>query len=113
MDAKTAEILGVIGKGPKPATAPEIMQWGLNALSNRAAIRDQPSGERSAGRAADILTAWTGRQWVEEDVWRCLIAVKMAREQQGRMHLDDFTDSSAYFALLGECRARHEIEVTD
>lgn len=113
MDVKTAEILGMIGKGPKPATAPEIMQWGLNALSNRAAIRDQPSGERSAGKAADILTAWTGRQWVEEDVWRCLMAVKMAREQQGAFHLDDTIDGCSYFALLGECRARHEVEVTD
>jgi hypothetical protein len=89
-------------------TAPYILQSALDALTQRAAIRDQPSGERSAGKAADILTAWTGRQWVEEDVWRCLVAVKMARESQGAFHLDDALDGSAYMALLAECRARVE-----
>lgn len=113
MDAKTAELLGMIGKGPKPATAPEILQAGLDAMKQRAVIRDAPAGERSAGKAADILTAWTGRQWVEEDVWRCMTAVKMAREQQGAFHLDDYVDAGSFFALLGECRARHEIEVAD
>lgn len=49
-------------------TAPEILQAGLDAMKQRAVIRDAPGGERSAGRAAGILTAWTGRQWVEEDV---------------------------------------------
>lgn len=89
-------------------TAPYILQTALDALSQRAAIRDQPTGERSAARAAAILEAWTGRIWVEEDVWRCLMAVKMAREQQGQFHLDDAIDGSAYFALLGETRARLE-----
>jgi 2-keto-3-deoxy-L-rhamnonate aldolase RhmA len=91
-------------------TAPYILQTALDALSQRAAIRDQPTGERSAGRAAAILEAWTGRQWVEEDVWRCLMAVKMAREQQGAFHVDDLLDLSAYCALLCETRARVECE---
>ena len=89
-------------------TAPYILQSALDALSQRAAIRDQPSGERSAGKAADILTAWTGVKWVESDVWRCLLAMKLARESQGAFHLDDLLDGSAYMALLAECRARVE-----
>lgn len=89
-------------------TAPYILQSALDALSQRAAIRDQPSGERSAGKAADILTAWTGVKWVESDVWRCLLAVKLARESQGQFHVDDLLDGSAYMALLAECRARVE-----
>lgn len=79
-------------------------------MKDRAAIRDQPSGERSAAKAARILSAWTDRAWIEEDVWRCLLAVKMARETQGKFHADDITDGSAYFALLGECRFKNEGE---
>lgn len=87
-------------------TAASILQLGLDALEQRAAIRDQPNGERSAKKAADIMTAWTGEDWFEEDVWRCLMAVKMARDSQGKFHLDDLTDLASYAALLGEARAR-------
>lgn len=89
-------------------TAPYILQSALDALSQRAAIRDQPSGERSAGKAADILTAWTGKQWVEADVWRCLLAVKLARESHGKFHADDMIDLAGYSGLLAECRAKTE-----
>jgi hypothetical protein len=86
-----------------------ILQTAIDALSQRAAIRDQPNGERSAARAAAILEAWTGRIWVEEDVWRCLMAVKMAREQQGKFHIDDCIDLAGYAGLLGETRARVDV----
>jgi len=86
-------------------TAPYILQSALDALSQRAAIRDQPSGERSAGKAADILTAWTGVKWAEADGWRCVLAVKRARESQGQFHVDDLIDLAGYSALLAECRA--------
>lgn len=79
-------------------------------MKDRAAVRDQPSGERSAARAAAILTAWTGNDWFESDVWRCLLAVKMAREAQGGLHTDDMVDGAAYFALLGECRVKAEAD---
>ena len=83
-----------------------FLQCALDALQERAAVRDAPGGERSAGKAADILTAWTGRQWTTSDVWRCLLAVKQAREIQGAFHSDDYTDGAGYFALLGEHEAR-------
>lgn len=89
--------------------AQDFLQAGLDAMKDRAAVRDQPSGERSAARAASILTAWTGKDWFEDDVWRCLMAVKMARETQGNFHADDTVDGAAYFALLGECRYRNEV----
>ena len=88
--------------------AQDFLQAGLDAMKDRASVRDQPSGERSAARAASILTAWTGRDWFEDDVWRCLMAVKMARETQGKLHTDDIVDGAAYFALLGECRVKME-----
>jgi len=89
-------------------TAPFILQSALDALSQRAAIRDQSSGERSAGRAADILHAWTGQLWTESDVWRCMIAIKLARESQGQFHADDLIDLAGYSGLLAECRAKTE-----
>lgn len=87
-------------------TAPYILQSALDALTQRAAIRDQLTGERSAGKAADILTAWTGVKWVESDVWRCLLAIKLARESQGQFHADDLIDMAGYAALLGEHQAK-------
>lgn len=94
--------------------ASDFLQAGLDAMKDRAEVRDQPSGERSAARAASILRAWTNHDWVEADVWRCLLAVKMARESQGKLHPDDLIDGSAYFALLGECRVKTEgLEVTN
>jgi hypothetical protein len=36
------------------------------------------------------------------------MAVKMARESQGQLHVDDLIDGAAYFALLGECRVKTE-----
>ena len=91
--------------------AADFLQAGLDALKDRGAVRDQPSGERSAARAAAILAAWTGGNWTESDVWRCLLAVKMARESQGKLHVDDLIDGSSYFALLGECRVKMEGEI--
>lgn len=89
-------------------TAPYILQSALDALSQRAAIRDQPTGERSAAKAAEILTAWTSNDWTEAEVWRCLIAVKLARESQGQFHADDLIDLAGYSGLLAECRAKTE-----
>jgi Domain of unknown function (DUF6378) len=87
--------------------AHEFLQSALDALKNRAEIRDQPDGERSAAKAAKILNAWTDSAWVEEDVWRVLIAVKLARESQGNFHADDLTDLAGYAGLLGECRSKN------
>ena len=90
--------------------AADFLQAGLDAMKDRAAVRDQPTGERSAARAAAILRSWTQGDWSEADVWRCLLAVKMAREAQGALHTDDMVDGAAYFALLGECRVRVEAD---
>lgn len=90
--------------------APDFVRTALEALDNRGAIRDQPDGERSAKKAARILSAWTDKEVSEEDVWRTLIAVKMARESQGAFHADDLIDLAGYAGLLAECRAAGEVE---
>lgn len=86
----------------KLKTAPEFLQSALDSLKNNARLRDAPKGERSAPRAAAILAAWTGERWTPDDVWRVLLAVKMAREIQGEYHADDYVDIAGYSSLLGE-----------
>lgn len=104
-------MMGAETSANKPAMrAPDFIRTALEALDNRAAIRDQPQGERSAKKAADILSAWTGKPVEEVDVWRTLIAVKLARESQGAFHADDLIDLAGYAGLLAECRAAGEVE---
>lgn len=86
--------------------AQEFVDMASNSLAKNARLRDQPSGERSAERAAQILSAWTGMTWNEADVWRCLLAVKLSREIQGDFHADDYVDMAGYSALLGEQQSR-------
>ena len=113
MDIETAASLGLTpphrADAAQAATsAPQVLQAALDALAQRAVIRDQPTGERSGKRAAAILTAWTGREWSEDDVWSVLFAVKMARAEQGAFHADDYIDLCGYAALMAECRASLE-----
>ena len=86
--------------------AHEFVDMASTSLAKNARLRDQPAGERSAERAAAILSAWTGMTWNEADVWRCLLAVKMSREIQGDFHADDYVDMAGYSALLGEQQSR-------
>lgn len=86
--------------------AHEVLQTAVNEMRERAILRDQPNGERSAKRASEILSAWTGFEWTELDVWKCLMAVKMARHEQGQFHIDDLVDLAAYSGLLAEAESR-------
>lgn len=95
---------------PPRARAADFLQSALDALQQRGVVRDSQEGERSAGRASRIMTAWTGQEWTEDDVWRCLMAVKLARESQGLFHADDLVDLCGYSGLLAEYRANNELE---
>lgn len=95
--------------------ADDFLKSALDALEQRAVLRDQPGGERSAARAAAIVSAWEGREYDEAHIWRVQIAIKQAREIQGQFHADDYTDLSGYAGLLGECQAAprcasHEVD---
>ena len=95
---------------PKPIThhhkAADFVNLACISLNVNARLRDKPDGERSAERAAAILSAWTGMTWNEADVWRCLLAVKLSREIQGDFHADDYVDIAGFAALLGEQQSR-------
>ena len=83
-------------------TAPDILQAGIDAMAQRAAVRDLPDGERSMCRAVAAFNALTGRDLAEVDGWLFMVILKAARSTAGAHHLDDWTDMAAYAALAGE-----------
>jgi hypothetical protein len=73
-----------------------------NAMKARAALRDTPGGERTAGKIAKVFNAITGHDLTEEDAWLFLLVLKIVRSRSGKYSRDDYVDMSAYSALLGE-----------
>lgn len=96
--------------------ASDILRAGAEAIAAKAVERDQPLGERTAARAARIFNAITGRHGVgglnEHEAWLFMVALKLARAQQGAFQLDDYVDGAAYIALAGECAANLARRVT-
>ena len=84
--------------------APDILQAGIDAMADRAATRDQPSGERSMACAVAIYHAAKGSTTIdtERDGWLFMVCLKLARAQGGGHNLDDYIDGAAYCALMGE-----------
>ena len=114
-DPGQCRLLGV-SEGARFVNAPDILLAAASAISAKAAERDQPLGERTAARAARIFNAITGRHGVgglnEHEAWFFMVALKLARAQQGAFQLDDYVDGAAYIALAGECAASLARRVT-
>ena len=55
MELEIAQTMGLVGA---PGAAPSVLQAALDALRQRAAVRDQPSGERSALRQSCTIASW-------------------------------------------------------
>lgn len=93
---------------PSPATtaAAHILQQGVDALSNRAAERDQADGERSMARCVKAFNVMFGHQITEEQGWQFMELLKMARAAGGAYREDDYVDGAAYAALAGEAAAK-------
>lgn len=89
---------------PLPS-ASGILKAGAGHLDDRAATYDQPSGERSMGKAVAAFNALTGHLLSEEQGWLFMTVLKAARTQQGGHRLDNYEDGAAYFALAGEAAA--------
>lgn len=87
-------------------TAAHILQQGVDALSNRAAERDQADGERSMARCVKAFNAMFGHQITEEQGWQFMELLKMARAAGGAYREDDYVDGAAYCALAGEAAAK-------
>jgi hypothetical protein len=84
------------------ARAPDILQSGIDAMAQRAAVRDLPGGERSMRRAVLAFSALTGLEMTETQGWLFMAVLKLARATAGAHHLDDYCDMAAYAALAGE-----------
>ena len=85
-------------------SAGRLLQEASDMLRQRAEAGDSdPTGTQLVERAAEIMRAWTGQEMYEADIWRVLIAVKMARIMQGPFCADDYVELAGYAALLGEC----------
>jgi hypothetical protein len=67
-------------------------------------------GERSMEATVAIFKAWTGVELSEQDGWRFMIALKMARSMTGKPKLDTYVDMAGYTALLGECHLATRLE---
>lgn len=86
-------------------SAAGILQAGIDAMADRAATRDQPSGERSMVRAVATFNALTEAQLSEREGWLFMVCLKLARAQGGGHNPDDYVDGAAYAALAGEAAA--------
>lgn len=80
----------------------EHLEHAAEALKQRAALRDNPDGERSMFRAVEAFNTLTGQTLSEVEGWMFMAVLKMARATAGGHHDDDYTDGAAYFALAGE-----------
>jgi len=84
-------------------SATTFLQAAQDRIDSVAAERDVKDGERSMARAVEIFNAWTDCGMSVEDGWRFMLALKMARELQGKFNEGDYQDLAGYAALLGEC----------
>ncbi len=94
-------------------SAAGILCSAASAVEDRAAQRDQPSGERSMGRAVAMYRALNdgiptsrGALMSELDGWRFMVCLKLARSIGGGFNADDYIDMAGYAALAGECAAK-------
>lgn len=85
------------------STAADILRKGAQHIEDRAAMRDQPQGERSMARAVGAFNALTGHNLSERDGWLFMVALKAARACNTPTGVaDDYEDLAAYAALAGE-----------
>src|SRR5690606_41046277 len=57
-------------------------------------------GERSMEATVAIFKAWTGVELSEQDGWRFMIALKMARSMTGKPKLDTYVRSEEHTSEL-------------
>jgi hypothetical protein len=89
--------------------APSILLEAADCIADRAALRDQSSGERSMARAVDAFNAMKGTRLTEVDGWDFMELLKMSRSQSGKFHRDDYVDRAGYAALAGEAAEKAKL----
>ena len=75
-------------------------------MQDRAQTYDSPGGERSMASTVEAFNALTGHTLTEEQGWKFMACLKLARSEQGDYRADNFVDGAAYFGLAGEAAAQ-------
>ena len=83
--------------------AHDILSRSSNEMVDRGKTYDSPDGERSMVSTVNAFNAITGHGITEEQGWKFMACLKLARSEQGDFRLDSFVDGAAYLALAGEC----------
>jgi hypothetical protein len=83
-------------------TADEILQRGADHIRDRAATRDQSSGERTMSQVVKAFNAIFGTKLTEEQGWQFMVLLKIVRAANGKVNIDDYEDEAAYAALAAE-----------
>lgn len=92
--------------GTRP-TATTILAAAAQEMQARAALYDQPEGERSVPAVVAAWCALTGRHMTESEGWLFLRLLKDRRLfSSPGFHADSAVDGVAYGALMSEARAR-------
>jgi len=88
-------------------TAEDYLRNAANEIASRAVLRDQPTGERSMGKAVAAYRALFGEILdTETKGWQFMELLKMARMSGGKYHEDDYIDAIGYAALAAESAAK-------
>ena len=98
-------VLGKTGESMEPQQAHTFLEEAVSTMKDRAALRDTPGGERTAGKIAQVFNALTGHNITEADAWTFFIVMKLVRSRNGKYHRDDYIDMAAFSGLLGECES--------
>lgn len=86
--------------------AADFLAQAQSEMEDRASTYDQPGGARSMAKTIRTFNALTGHGLTEEQGWKFMICLKLARSEQGDMREDNFVDGAAYFGLAGETATR-------
>ena len=92
----------------RPIGADEILQVANEAIAQRGVMYDSTGQqqERSMGKVVAMFNALTGHELTNEQGWKFMCLLKLARSEQGEFSLDSFIDLAAYAALAGEEAAK-------
>lgn len=83
-------------------TAQAVLRRAADLIEERAAQRDQPTGEKSMAKTVQAFNAIYGTELTEVQGWHFMELLKMVRSAYGQYVADDFDDKVAYAALAAE-----------
>lgn len=87
-------------------TAAEFLQVAADTMNLRGKTYDQPTGERSMGKAVSMFNICTGHALSESEGWLLLQLLKDVRQwSRAEYHADSALDCVAYAALKAEALA--------